>query len=241
MDTIANSVIAPTSAIRIPSRDEFAGKVGADSMDELFPGVFKVLPTKPSPSKCISFFVRRDAGNLLFPCYSASATIHGRFDEIAAMGGVARQLLGDSHFKTPHCDEVADRFGAPLYCSESEAPDVIKSVKNVTAFPLTRHLLEPGVEVIPTPGHRPGGVCYLVTLNGRRFLFAGDAVWHDGKAWKSFPTKPGRPKMIESLRQLAEVEFDVLLANTRVNNPTCFVAVDDEGRRALIASILEQL
>jgi hydroxyacylglutathione hydrolase len=210
-------------------------------MDELFPGVFKVLPTKPLPSKCITFFVQRDDGNLLFPCFSGSATIHGRFDEIAAMGGLSRQLLGDSHFKTPHCDEVAAKFGAPLDCSEPEAPDVMKSVKNVRTFPLERHLLEPGVEVIPTPGHRPGGVCYLVTLDGRRFLFAGDAIWHDGTAWKSFPTKAGRTKMIDSLRRLAEVEFDVLLANTRVNNRSCSVEVDGESRRALIASILEQL
>jgi glyoxylase-like metal-dependent hydrolase (beta-lactamase superfamily II) len=118
---------------------------------------------------------------------------------------------------------------------------VVKSVKNVRTFALERQLLEPGLEIIPTPGHRPGGVCYLVTLDKRRFLFAGDAIWHDGKAWKSFPTKPGRPKMIDSLHQLAEVEFDVLLANTRVDNPVCFVEVDGKGRRALIASILAQL
>ena len=210
-------------------------------MDEIFPGVFKVLPTKPLPSKCITFLVRRPGGNLLFPCFSGSATIHGRFDEIAALGGVARQLLGDSHFKTPHCDEVAERFGAPLYCSEPEGPDVTKSVKNVRIFPLERHFLEPGVEVIPTPGHRPGGVCYLVTLAGRRFLFAGDGIWHDGTGWKSFPTKPGRTKMIASLQALAEVEFDVLLANTRVNNPICSAELDDEARRALIGSILAQL
>ena len=49
-------------------------------MDEIFPGVFKVLPTKPLPSKCITFFVRRGEGNLLFPCFSGSATIHARFD-----------------------------------------------------------------------------------------------------------------------------------------------------------------
>jgi glyoxylase-like metal-dependent hydrolase (beta-lactamase superfamily II) len=136
---------------------------------------------------------------------------------------------------------VAGRFGAPLYCSEPEAPDVIKSVKHVRTFPLERHVLVPGVEVIPTPGHRPGGVCYLVTLHGRRFLFAGDGIWHDGSGWKSFPTKAGRPTMIDSLRRLAQVDFDVLLANTRVGNPICFVEVDGESRRELIESILEQL
>lgn len=210
-------------------------------MDEVYPGVFKVLPTKPLPSKCITFFVKRDEGNLLFPCFSGSATIHARFDQLAALGGVSRQLLGDSHFKTPHCDEVAERFGAPLYCSEPEAPDVVKSVKNVKTFPLKRHMLEPGVEVIPTPGHRPGGVCYLVTLGGRRFLFAGDGLWHDGKGWNAFPTKAGRKKMIESLERLADVEFDVLMANTRVDNPVCSLEVNEASRRALLSSIAERL
>jgi hypothetical protein len=92
-------------------------------MEEIYPGIFKVLPTKPLPSKCITFFVRKSGGNLLFPCFSGSATIHARFDAIAAMGGISRQLLGDSHFKTPHCDEVFARFGAPLYCSQPEAAD----------------------------------------------------------------------------------------------------------------------
>jgi hypothetical protein len=50
---------------------------------------------------------------------------------------------------------------------------------------------------------------------------------------------PGRAKMIESLRQVAEVEFDVLLANTRVDSPLGSVNVGGEARRALIASILE--
>jgi glyoxylase-like metal-dependent hydrolase (beta-lactamase superfamily II) len=136
---------------------------------------------------------------------------------------------------------VYARFGAPLYCSEPEAADVTKSVKNVRTFPLERHVLEPRVEVIPTPGHRPGGVCYLVTLGGSRFLFAGDAIWHDGTGWKAFPTKAGRAKMIDSLGRLAEVEFDVLLANTRVENPTCSVSVDDESRRELIDSVSRML
>jgi glyoxylase-like metal-dependent hydrolase (beta-lactamase superfamily II) len=210
-------------------------------VDEILPDIFKVLPTKVMSSKCITFFVRRPQGNLLFPCFSGSATIHARFDEIERMGGVARQLLGDSHFKTPHCDEVAERFGAPLYCSELEAPDVTPKLRHVRVFPLERHELDPGVEVIPTPGHRPGGVCYLVTLGRRKCLFAGDGVWHDGTQWNAFPTKAGRAKMADSLRRLADVEFDVLLANTRVDNPTCFIEVDGAGRKALIESILGRL
>jgi len=210
-------------------------------VEEILKGVYKVLPTKATDSKYPSFFLRRPSGNLLFPCFSNSSTIHGSFDQIAAMGGLKYQLLGDSHFKTPHCDEVAERFGAPLYCSEPEAADVTKRLKHVRVFPFERHALEPGVEVIPTPGHRPGGVCYLVKVGGRRCLFAGDGIWHDGKDWKAFPTKPGRPKMIESLRQLADIHFDVLLANTKIGNPLCYVELNEDSRRALMDSIIARL
>jgi glyoxylase-like metal-dependent hydrolase (beta-lactamase superfamily II) len=210
-------------------------------VEEILKGVYKVLPTKVTDSKYPSFFVRRASGNLLFPCFSNSSTIHGSFDQIDALGGLKYQLLGDSHFKTPHCDEVAERFGAPLYCSEPEAPDVTKRLKRVRVFPLERHELEPGLEVIPTPGHRPGGVCYLVQVGGRRCLFAGDGIWHDGKDWKAFPTKPGRPKMIESLRRLADVDFDLLLANTKIGNPHCFLELDERSRRALMAAIIAKL
>jgi hypothetical protein len=210
-------------------------------MDALFAGVYQIFPSKLTNSKYRSFFVKHPSGNLLFPCFSNQSTIHSSFDDIDAAGGLHYQLLGDSHFKTPHCDEVAERFGAPLYCSEVEAPDVTRNLKHVKTFPFERHLLAPGVEVMPTPGHRPGGVCYLVSLDGRNYLFVGDAIWHDGKKWLATPTKAGRKQMVESLQTLADVEFDVLLANTSVSNPTCLIEVDASSRRPLINSFLEQL
>lgn len=217
------------------------GGVEEVSVDELFAGIFKVLPSKVMDSKYPSFFVKRDGGNLLFPCFSNSSTIHDRFNDIANKGGLQAQLLGDSHFKTPHCDEVATHFAAPLYCSEPEAPDVVPKLKQVVVFPFKQHELFPGVEVIPTPGHRPGGVCYLIALNGKKFLFAGDAIWHDGEEWKAFPTKAGMKHMKASLKTLVEVEFDVLLANTRLNNPICFIEVNQQSRQQFIQSIIERL
>lgn len=81
----------------------------------------------------------------------------------------------------------------------------------------------------------------MVEVGSRHCLFAGDAIWHDGKDWKAFPTKPGRPKMIDSLRQLADVDFDVLLANTKISNPHCFIELNERSRRVLIESIIARL
>lgn len=210
-------------------------------MEELFPGLFKVFPSKATPQKYISFFVARPAGNLLFPCYSNGSTIDASFDEINRRGGLAYQLLGDSHFKSSYCDTVAARFNAPLYVSEKEAPDVTPKLTHVKIFPFTPHKLAPDIEVIPTPGHRPGGVCYLLTLPQQTFLWAGDFIWHNGDEWRAFPTKTGGEQIITSLRTVAEKEWQVLLANTTVSNPTCCVEVTTETRAAFIESIIAKL
>lgn len=208
-------------------------------MEEILPGVYRVLPTSATPSKYISFLVTRPEGNLLIPCFTNQSTIRGRFDELAALGGVKMQLLGDSHFKSRHCDEISVRYRAPLYCSAVEAPDVRAGVADVVEFPFVRHTLAPGVEVIPTPGHRPGGVCYLVEQAGKRILFTGDTIWHTGIGWFATPTTRGRAQMIQSLQELTEIPFDSLLCNATVSDPDYrldFAA--DADRRAFLARVL---
>lgn len=210
-------------------------------MQEIFPDVYQVFPSKPTPSKYRSFFVKCDAGNLLFPCFSNSSTIHAHFDAIAALEGLSRQLLGDMHFKSAHCDEVAERFGAPLYCSEPEAPDVMRSVKQVVTFPFTRHLLESGVEVLPTAGHRDGGVCYLITLGEKRYLFVGDFIWHDGARWIPTARKATVRAYSASLALLDALDFDVLLANTNISNAICSVVFNTDSRRAFFSDLRTQM
>jgi len=210
-------------------------------MNEIFPNIYQIFPSKQTPSKYRSFFVKRDEGNLLIPCFSTNSTIEAHFDAIAELGGLSRQLLGDSHFKSSHCDQVAERFNAPVYCSEGEAPDVTPVVKQVMIFPFTRHLLEPQIDVIPTPGHRPGGVCYLISMDEKRYLFVGDFIWHDGEKWIPTATKANFRAYIESLHLLEGIAFDVLLANSKISNPTYSVALNQETRKAFIADLLEQV
>ncbi len=210
-------------------------------MNEIFPNIYQIFPSKQTPSKYRPFFVKRDEGNLLIPCFSTNSTIEAHFDAIAELGGLSRQLLGDSHFKSSHCDQVAERFNAPVYCSEGEAPDVTPVVKQVMIFPFTRHLLEPQIEVIPTPGHRPGGVCYLISMLEKQYLFVGDFIWHDGEKWIPTATKANFRAYIESLHLLEGIAFDVLLANSKISNPTYSVALNQETRKAFIADLLEQV
>lgn len=201
-------------------------------MKALLPDLYIVEPTKATDLKYISLFVKRGSGNLLFPCFSNQSTIHGRFPELEDMGGIAMQLLGDSHFRTAHCDEVSEHFNCSLHCSEAERESVEEKVVNVTAFPFERHMLAADIEAIPTPGHRPGGVCYLVNLKAGRCLFAGDALWFDGQAWRSFPSSKGRKKLVASFAALRDIEFDYLLCNSKVmDQANCMLDLRSKNKR----------
>ena len=210
-------------------------------MEPLFDNVYRVLPTKVTATKYSSLFAVRDEGNLLFSCLGGHSSIEGSFDAIDALGGVALHLLGDMHFAARYNDDVEARFGIPTMCSEVEGSDVKRKVANVVTFPFERHQLAPGVEVIPTPGHRPGAVAYRIDIAGRTCLFAGDSIYHDGTDWICPVSKKNRKTMLATLDRLEDIPFDVLLSNTGANNPVCHVELDDTTRAPFFDGLRDRL
>jgi hydroxyacylglutathione hydrolase len=202
-----------------------------DAMQTVCEGVIRVLPLRMTPTKYASFFVLHRQGNLMFPCYSRGGLADETLQSIESAGGLSAQLLGDMHLKDPLCDALHERFGAWTYCSEPEAEDVRRTCKKVKSFPFRRHALFPHVEVIPTPGHRPGGTCYLVDMGARRVLFAGDNVGFDSGRWTAYPNRQGREAMFESLQLLAGCEFDLLCATTLASEVTCSVELASARKR----------
>ena len=188
-------------------------------MIECLPRIYKLEPSKLTPSKYISFFVLRDSGNLLFPCVASSSTFEASWPEIHDAGGVSKQLLGDMHFATKHNDQIFEEFGAPTCCSSVEAPDVRRKVQDVEDFPFERLEVAPGVTAIPTPGHRPGAVSYLVDVGNSNVLFAGDSLWHDREKWVALSNKKNRPVMKKTLAALSEERFSTIFVNSSVQNP----------------------
>ena len=158
------------------------------------------------------------------------------------LGGVSKQLLGDMHFATKHNDQIFDEFGAPTCCSVKEEPDVRRKVKNVEAFPFERHEVVPGVVVIPTPGHRPGAVSYLVNLGKSRVLFAGDSIWHDREKWVALSNKKNRSVMKATLELLKEESFSTIFVNSSVQN-TIYSAefANDNAKNKFLDEIAEAL
>lgn len=81
----------------------------------------------------------------------------------------------------------------------------------------TRRIGHLDVTTVPTPGHTPGSVSYLVDVDGRRHAFTGDLIHSPGKIWSaaalqwSYVGLEGAGLTMASLALLLEHEPDVLL------------------------------
>ena len=134
---------------------------------------------------------------------------------------VDKILLTHSHWDhfVDAC-EIKERTKAPLYVHKLDAKNVEEPGSDrlplmVDIRPVTvDHFLEEGeiievgnlkLEVIHTPGHSPGGVCFY--LKEQKLLIAGDTLFKGSIGRLDLPT--GEPdKMWESLVKLAKLPPD---------------------------------
>ena len=113
-----------------------------------------------------SWFIRREAGNVLMDSPRSSPQLMKRLEE---QGGVATLVLS-------HQDDVADhaayheRFGCPRVM---HAGDAMRGCERVIEGEEPVALAE-DLLLIPTPGHTAGSMCLLYR---ETFLFTGDHLW----------------------------------------------------------------
>lgn len=140
------------------------------------------------------------------------------FDELADLGGVDDQYLSHRDEAGPMLARIAERFGAKLHAAEADLPDIRKHAH--IDVPLRgRHTDYHDIEIIPTPGHSPGSVCYLVPGAEGRYLFTGDTLFCDQEGrWRAgyiegFHQPADADVIADSLRTLAEVAPDVVISS----------------------------
>jgi glyoxylase-like metal-dependent hydrolase (beta-lactamase superfamily II) len=98
------------------------------------------------------------------------------------------------------------------------------------------------VLAVPTPGHTPGSVSYLVDVAGRRLAFTGDLIAAPGKVWSLAATQwtytgiEGLGSTILSTLDLLDREPDVLLPahGEPIDDPAGAVALLNRRLQALI-------
>ena len=115
---------------------------------------------------------------------------------------VQLDMIVNTHAHADHIgavDFLREKTGAPLCVHELEAPLLIDSRKNLSAFmgydfvtkPADRYLQDDeeirignlSFRVIATPGHSPGGIC----LYGEGALFSGDSLFQGSIGRCDFP------------------------------------------------------
>jgi glyoxylase-like metal-dependent hydrolase (beta-lactamase superfamily II) len=107
-----------------------------------------------------------------------------------------------------------------------------------------------GIEAftLPTPGHTPGSVTYLVEVDGRRLAFSGDLLYGAGKVWSLAATQwtysggEGLASTVLSAAALLDRAPDLLLPShgEPIEDPPAAVALLRERLEELLALHLEQ-
>ena len=121
---------------------------------------------------------------------------HAHFDHIGAIPGIKARFPEAPVYVHPS-DEVM--FGHPFNRLPPEYPSFPKPAGVVDArkFPLA--------EVIETPGHTPGGVCYYFKEDG--ILLSGDTLFAGSVGRTDFPGG-SMTTLVESLKKLKALPDD---------------------------------
>ncbi|MDN4519484.1 MBL fold metallo-hydrolase [Mycolicibacterium austroafricanum] len=187
-------------------------------MEHVLSDLWETRTDSPFPGLTTHAYLWTPA-NILF--YSPATD--AQFDELAELGGVNDQYLSHRDEAGPILVRIAERFGSTLHAPAGDLADI--SGHAHVDVPLNgRYVDYNGVEIIPTPGHSPGSVCYLVSGADGRYLFTGDTLFRnpDGHWWAGYIEgfhQPGDADTIaESLRTLAEVSPEFVISSAFQGN-----------------------
>jgi glyoxylase-like metal-dependent hydrolase (beta-lactamase superfamily II) len=195
-------------------------------VQEVLPGVF-VVEQNGRKGFGYAHFVKRPSGNLVLDA-SRTTSLSDSFADMEALGGVAAVVISDRHLGGPPTNQIAERFGARVYCSQIEADAMghrTNAVRIDHVLPYERATVEGDVRLIPTPGHTAGQFATLCEVGGRRIFFSSDFVWRDDGRWR--PGNASRRKMRPSFEALRNLDFDTVVPWTGYGHTEFFVDVPE--------------
>ncbi len=185
-------------------------------MKQVMTDLWETRTESPSPGLTVHAYLwTRPGGNVLF--YNTGH--RSEIDAMSQRGGVAWQLLSHRDEKGESLALIRGRYGATLGVHRAEAASYDDLCPADLLFD-DRQVLACDVEVVPTPGHSPGSVCFIASgTGGRRYLFTGDTLYRAGDGtWQAgfipgYTTEADRVTLADSLRLLKTLQPDVVLSS----------------------------
>ncbi|OKO77632.1 MBL fold metallo-hydrolase [Bradyrhizobium sp. NAS96.2] len=150
-------------------------------MKQIFPDLWQTRAEHPFAGVTShAYLLVRDTGNILL--YSSG--LREEYQHIKELGGVAHQYLSHRDEAGPALAEIKEQFSAKLWCHRLEEPSISKFARVDNQF--DKREVVNGIEVIPTPGHTDGSVCFVVrSVHGKTYLFTGDTIYQENGAWEA--------------------------------------------------------
>ncbi len=208
-------------------------------MRQIYPDLWQTRAEHPFPGVTThAYLLVRHTGNVLF--YSSGQ--REEYQHIRELGGITHQFLSHRDEVGPALAEIKELFGSKLCCHRLEEPSVRK-VTSVDFLFDKREVQLGNIEVIPTPGHTDGSVCFLVrSAPERTYLFTGDTIYMSNSTWETRINGFGGSKsdIKRSLALLRDLGPTVVLCSASVGS-LAFKEVSAEEWQADIDNVLRDL
>jgi len=209
-------------------------------MKQIYPDLWQTRAEHPFQGLTThAYLLVRDAGNILF--YSSGQP--EEHEHIQELGGITHQYLSHRDEAGPALADIKRLFGCKLCCHWLEE-ETVRKVTPVDCIFDKREVRLSNIEVIPTPGHTNGSVCFLVrSAHEKTYLFSGDTVYLNNGAWDTFVMeRAGGSKfdLKNSLMLLHDLEPEVVLSSASVG-PVPFKEVSAEEWQSDMDNVLRAM
>ena len=159
-------------------------------------------------------------------------------EQISSLGGIGFQYLSHRHEAGASLSVIKLEFNSKLCASSLEAPH-LKTVVDVIFS--VRQLHSTNIEIIPTPGHTDGGICfYYSSPLGLNYLFTGDTFFQSNDQWGTLViAKDGgdAQQLKTSLAVLRSLEPDVVFCSAHVGSVAVVEVTNSEWHGAIDTAV----
>lgn len=182
-------------------------------MKPVLSDLWETRTDSPFPGLTTHAYLWTPAGILFY-----STATDAEFDDLAERGGVCHQYLSHRDEAGPMLGRITERFGSTLHAAAADLPDITRHA-HVDVPSEGRHVDSNDIEIIPTPGHSPGSVCYRVDGADGSYLFTGDTLFRDAEGrWRAgyidgFHQPSDAGTIADSLRTLVGLSPDYVISS----------------------------